>query len=175
LAFATVNPACGEKVTYKFVNFSFRCQEISTSCRQQFLSSAEILKPLILLRWKIQKNIERRAQVSMWEPSRGKSTARYWARQLLLGISIGFALSLLSQICRPVPLMVEIVISYFVSRFQGFDSGIYSIIISDNRFIDYFNVSGARSGVVASMGMLPPRVFIEAVPNQNSQPRKCPW
>jgi hypothetical protein len=38
-------------------------------------------------------------------------------------------------------------------RFQGFDSGIYSIIISDDRFIDYFQVSGARSGVVASMGM----------------------
>jgi hypothetical protein len=36
--------------------------------------------------------------------------------------------------------------------FQGFDSGIYSIIISDSRFIDYFNISGARSGVVASMG-----------------------
>ncbi|KAE9379867.1 general substrate transporter [Stipitochalara longipes BDJ] len=35
--------------------------------------------------------------------------------------------------------------------FQGFDSGIYSIIISDSRFINYFNVSGARSGVVASM------------------------
>ncbi|KAN0119231.1 general substrate transporter [Hyaloscypha variabilis] len=35
--------------------------------------------------------------------------------------------------------------------FQGFDSGIYSIIISNSRFIDYFNVSGARSGVVASM------------------------
>lgn len=36
--------------------------------------------------------------------------------------------------------------------FQGFDSGIYSIIISDPRFIDYFNVAGARAGVVASMG-----------------------
>ncbi|KAL1982904.1 hypothetical protein VTN96DRAFT_756 [Rasamsonia emersonii] len=35
--------------------------------------------------------------------------------------------------------------------FQGFDSGIYSIIISDQRFIDYFHVDGARSGVVASM------------------------
>ncbi|RDL36404.1 MFS sugar transporter [Venustampulla echinocandica] len=35
--------------------------------------------------------------------------------------------------------------------FQGFDSGIYSIIISDIRFIDYFDVSGARAGVVASM------------------------
>jgi hypothetical protein len=30
--------------------------------------------------------------------------------------------------------------------------GIYSIIISDSRFIDYFNVGGARAGVVASMG-----------------------
>lgn len=39
-----------------------------------------------------------------------------------------------------------------VCRFQGFDSGIYSIIISDSRFIDYFGVKGARSGVVASMG-----------------------
>jgi hypothetical protein len=38
------------------------------------------------------------------------------------------------------------------SSFQGFDSGIYSIIISDSRFIDYFNVGGARAGVVASMG-----------------------
>ena len=37
--------------------------------------------------------------------------------------------------------------------FQGFDSGIYSIIISDKRFINYFQISGARSGVVASMGM----------------------
>lgn len=36
--------------------------------------------------------------------------------------------------------------------FQGFDSGIYSIIISDSYFIDYFNVRGARSGIVASMG-----------------------
>jgi hypothetical protein len=37
--------------------------------------------------------------------------------------------------------------------FQGFDSGIYSIIISDKRFINYLNVSGARAGVMASMGM----------------------
>lgn len=46
------------------------------------------------------------------------------------------------------------VFALFVS-FQGFDSGIYSIIISDKRFINYFNVSGARAGVVASMGMFP--------------------
>ncbi|KZO91082.1 general substrate transporter [Calocera viscosa TUFC12733] len=35
--------------------------------------------------------------------------------------------------------------------FQGFDGGIYSIILSDPRFIDYFNVAGARLGVVSSM------------------------
>ncbi|KAJ5205090.1 MFS sugar transporter [Penicillium cinerascens] len=35
--------------------------------------------------------------------------------------------------------------------FQGFDSGIYSVILADNDFIDYFDVRGARSGVVASM------------------------
>src|SRR5271156_6206876 len=43
--------------------------------------------------------------------------------------------------------------------FQGFDSGIYSIIISDKKFIKYLNVSGARAGVMASMGVshrLPP-------------------
>lgn len=36
-------------------------------------------------------------------------------------------------------------------RFQGFDSGIYSVILADKHFIEYFNVGGARSGVVASM------------------------
>ncbi|OQV11149.1 hypothetical protein CLAIMM_15033 [Cladophialophora immunda] len=35
--------------------------------------------------------------------------------------------------------------------FQGFDSGIYSIIISDKKFGDYFHLSSAREGVVASM------------------------
>ncbi|ETI25853.1 hypothetical protein G647_02630 [Cladophialophora carrionii CBS 160.54] len=35
--------------------------------------------------------------------------------------------------------------------FQGFDSGIYSIIISDHKFTDYFHLSDARVGVVASM------------------------
>lgn len=35
--------------------------------------------------------------------------------------------------------------------FQGFDSGIYTVIISEKSFINLFNVSGARSGVVASM------------------------
>jgi hypothetical protein len=43
-------------------------------------------------------------------------------------------------------------IASIANIFQGFDSGIYSIIISDARFIDYFDVAGARSGVVASMG-----------------------
>ncbi|KIV81644.1 hypothetical protein PV11_03814 [Exophiala sideris] len=35
--------------------------------------------------------------------------------------------------------------------FQGFDSGIYSIIISDKKFNDYFHLSSSRVGVVASM------------------------
>lgn len=35
--------------------------------------------------------------------------------------------------------------------FQGFDSGIYTIIISEKSFINLFNISSARSGVVASM------------------------
>lgn len=35
--------------------------------------------------------------------------------------------------------------------FQGFDSGIYTIIIADQAFIDKFKVSGSRAGVVASM------------------------
>lgn len=35
--------------------------------------------------------------------------------------------------------------------FQGFDSGIYTVIIAEKAFIDEFNVVGARSGVIASM------------------------
>ena len=38
-----------------------------------------------------------------------------------------------------------------VPRFQGFDSGIYTIIIAEPAFVDEFNLNGARSGVVASM------------------------
>ena len=38
--------------------------------------------------------------------------------------------------------------------FQGFDSGIYSIIISDHKFSAYFHLSSARVGVVASMSKL---------------------
>lgn len=36
-------------------------------------------------------------------------------------------------------------------RFQGFDSAIYSVILADPHFIKYFDVGGAKSGVVASM------------------------
>jgi hypothetical protein len=35
--------------------------------------------------------------------------------------------------------------------FQGFDSGIYTIIIAENAFIDRFNLTGSRQGAVASM------------------------
>lgn len=35
--------------------------------------------------------------------------------------------------------------------FQGFDNGMYSIILSDDKFLDYFNLFGARQGAVASM------------------------
>lgn len=38
--------------------------------------------------------------------------------------------------------------------FQGFDSGIYSIIISDKKFNAYFHLSSSRVGVVASMSKL---------------------
>jgi hypothetical protein len=59
--------------------------------------------------------------------------------------------------------------------FQGFDSGIYSIIISDSRFIDYFNVSGARSGVVASMGKLSLHSKVTDLTMWFSQPWKRSW
>lgn len=39
-----------------------------------------------------------------------------------------------------------------IGSFQGFDSGIYSIIVSDGKFTTYFNLSSAQLGVMASMG-----------------------
>lgn len=66
-------------------------------------------------------------------------------------------------------------LSHFVCRFQGFDSGIYSIIISDSRFIDYFGVKGARSGVVASMGKFRPDNAYEEESKRVSQSRECHW
>lgn len=35
--------------------------------------------------------------------------------------------------------------------FQGFDSGIYTIIIADKNFINRFDITGSRQGAVASM------------------------
>lgn len=35
--------------------------------------------------------------------------------------------------------------------FQGFDSGIYTIIIAEKAFLDRFKITGPRAGVVASM------------------------
>ena len=35
--------------------------------------------------------------------------------------------------------------------FQGFDSGIYTIIIAEKAFIERFNITGSRQGAVASM------------------------
>ena len=43
-------------------------------------------------------------------------------------------------------------VASIANMFQGFDSGIYTIIIAEQAFIDEFNITGARSGVVASMG-----------------------
>ena len=60
-----------------------------------------------------------------------------------------------------------------IFRFQGFDSGIYSIIISDPRFIKYFSVQGARSGVVASMGTFQFLPNSTTATNNISQSRKC--
>ena len=70
------------------------------------------------------------------------------------GTSTGFALLHPLPICGltiPQPsLFTQLTV---LPSFQGFDSGIYSIIISDKRFINYLNVRGARAGVMASMGM----------------------
>jgi hypothetical protein len=71
---------------------------------------------------------------------------------LCSGISIGYVPLLRLPTCECKTSSTEPCVTDLLFRFQGFDSGIYSIIISDSRFIDYFNVKGARSGVVASMG-----------------------
>ena len=49
------------------------------------------------------------------------------------------------------PQRTFLLVASIANIFQGFDSGIYKVIISENPFINLFNVSGTRSGIVASM------------------------
>ena len=50
-----------------------------------------------------------------------------------------------------LPQRTFLLVASIANIFQGFDSGIYTVIISEKPFINLFNVSGTRSGVVASM------------------------
>jgi hypothetical protein len=80
-----------------------------------------------------------------------------WARQRQNGTSTGSVVLHLSPTCTHACFIFDHLrkeggyADKRISSFQGFDSGIYTIIISDKTFINEFNVSGARAGVVASM------------------------
>ena len=129
-----------------------------------------------LIIWKLQKNIILRGVQILSQPVlTGNSIVRYWARRLQHGIFIGSVPLLLLPICESNNLRYTGLPADFLFRFQGFDSGIYSIIISDSRFIDYFNVKGAKSGVVASMGKSQLQSISSTISKETSQSRKCHW
>lgn len=79
----------------------------------------------------------------------------FWVRQRRHGTSTGSVLLHPLRTCekpssRPYP---DACGTLLIDRnsFQGFDSGIYTIIISEQAFIDEFSITSSKSGVVASM------------------------